>query len=304
MFELTILWGFEDSDLDPKYWNRINAASNEVQLISSKEEIIDILPNTEALLVSLGKVVDREIIDLAPRLKYISVFGTDLSRINMSYATEKGITVSNVAGYSTEAVAEYSIALALDHYREIFEVRLQAENKNYSNENFLGREIKDKTWGVLGLGKIGGRTAALAMAFGAQLLYYDIEAKADWSKRRARYADLDDLLPQADIISLNLPLTTHTEGIITSRHIDLIKEGCLFLIMAPVELLDLDAVIRRCNKREIHIALNHSYELSKGQIQKLENCDQCLMLPPISYLTKESREIRQDQFVSSFEKAV
>ncbi len=304
MLGKTIMWQFSRSDLDCEYWDRIDAIAPMVVLVPSSEMPSGEMGDTEVLLVKLGHIVDRVILDSAPSLKYIGVFGTDTSRIDTVLAAQRGISVRNAANYSTEAVAEFAIALALDHYRKLSEARRASMEGRFSNEPFLGREIKGRTWGVVGCGRIGGRIATLALAFGASVLYYDTVQRNDVESLGGERAELGQLLRTSDIVSLNLPLTAGTAGTISADRVEIVKNGALLLVMAPVELIDLKVALKRAAANEITIALNHSYELDEAEVEQLRTCRSCVLLPPISFLTEESRRARQELFVSGLEQYV
>ena len=301
MIRKTVLWEFGEDDLDPEFWDRIRSVSSSVVRVDDPEQLRRELPDAEALLVQLGHKVDRALMDVGPRLNYISVFGTDTSRIDSAYAAERNIMVTNAAGYSTQAVAEFAMALTLEHFRELSRAKMQASDGNYSNETFVGREIMGTTWGVLGLGRIGGRIARLASAFGAQVNYYATEEKSEYESEGMVLTSMADLLARADVVSLNLPLTAQTEGIVDAQLVARIKPGALFLILAPIELIDFEATLARALAGELIIALNHSYELSDSQVQRLSACENCILIPPFSYLTQESRRNRQEILVSGLE---
>jgi phosphoglycerate dehydrogenase-like enzyme len=282
VFHKIIMWEFADDDFDPEYWARIDASTEEAVRVQTPDELFNELPEADALLIKLGHVVDRDVIGRAPALRYIGMFGSDLSRIDTEEAARRNIAVRNVAGYSTEAVAEFAFGVTLDHFRHLTAVRRQGEAGDYSTDAFLGKQILDKTWGVIGLGRIGGRIADLALAFGAEVVYWSRTRKPDYETRGISYCELDDLLARSDVISLNVPLTTETEGIIDPTRVESMKAGALLLDLAPIELLDFDSVYARTKDGTLTLALNHSYELEAEQIALLESCDNCILFPPIS----------------------
>lgn len=137
--------GFSKNDLGEKEWERINKLCiRKVLLPSDSPDIAKELANADCLTVRLGATVDKSMIDQAPNIKYIGMFGTGYGRIDTGLAAKKGITVCNIAGYSREGVAELVFGMILEHIREIERGKSQARKGDYSEATFKVYEIKDK----------------------------------------------------------------------------------------------------------------------------------------------------------------
>lgn len=186
-----LLLNFEESNLKPEYWKRIDKITKQkVLLKDDSPEVQKNLKDTDCLLLKLGMGADKSLIDRMPKLKYIGMYGTGFGRIDAAYAAKKGINVCNIAGYATEGVAEFVFGALLEYFREITRAKIQAQAENYLESSFTGTEIKGKTFGIVGLGRIGGRVAELAKGFGANVVYWSHKQK----QAGIKYVEVEKLL--------------------------------------------------------------------------------------------------------------
>jgi phosphoglycerate dehydrogenase-like enzyme len=130
------------------------------------------LASADGLLLKPWLGADRALIDAAPGLRYIGMLGTGMGRIDARHASARGIAIRNVAGYSTRGVSEFVLAVVLAHLRDLERARSEVRAGRLSETGFAGSEIAGKTFGVLGLGRIGLAVARLARAFGAEAIYW------------------------------------------------------------------------------------------------------------------------------------
>ncbi|MBI2142949.1 hypothetical protein HYU20_01230 [Candidatus Woesearchaeota archaeon] len=256
----------------------------------------------EGIILSgkLGAAVGKELIDLAPNLKYIGMLGTGVGRIDSAYAASKGISVCNIAGYSTEGVAELVFAVVLEHVREIERAKKQAREGNYSEASFTGTEIKGKPLGIIGLGRIGSRVAEIALkGFGADVRYWSRTRKPGMEQIGVRYQEIETLLRECDFVSLHLEFNKQTAGFLNIDRIDSIKAGAVFVNLAPMELVDINALAKRLANGDITFILDHSDELTTEQAKLLSSYKNCIMYPPVAYTTKEATEAKRKMFIDN-----
>lgn len=298
-----LLLNFDKTTLKPEYWRRIDKISKEkILLKADSPEVKAHLATADALLLKLGMGADKALIDSMPRLRYIGMYGTGYGRIDAVYAKKKGITVCNIAGYATEGVAEFVFAALLEYLREISRAKTQAETDNYSESSYTGTEIKGKTFGVIGLGRIGRRVAELAAyGFEAQVQYWSQKRKKDAEKSGITFRDIDDLLASSDIISLHMAYNPNTKGFLNAKRIAMMKSGAIVVNTAPMELVDIPALEKRLKKGDLMFILDHSDELDPKDAKRLSKYKTCILYPPIAYTTKEATNAKQDIFVSNLE---
>lgn len=173
------------------------------------------------LAVIANYPLQKEALAKAASLKYLCVAFTGVDHVDIDFCKEKGIAVSNCAGYSTESVAELTFALILALYRKLSEGGCAARNGKTS-AGLMGIEIGHRKFGIIGTGAIGRRVADIANAFGADVYGYNRSKKA----ANVTYTDLDTLLSTCDIVSVHLPLTGETRGVIDNAALaDLLREG-------------------------------------------------------------------------------
>jgi phosphoglycerate dehydrogenase-like enzyme len=287
---------FTGSELEDSYWQQLDSLT-ETRVIASDDEL-ESHTDADALLVKLGAKVPKEIIDQLPNLKYIGMLGTGYGGIDTAYASTKGVTVTNIADYATEGVAEFTFGILLEYYRDIAKARTQAKSGNYSDD-FTGGEIKGKKFGVVGLGNIGKRTAELAQAFGANVSYWSNNRKPDVEAKGIQYQELDDLLANSDIITLNLAYNSATEGLINAERINKLKKHSIVINPSPMELVDFDALLARLKKEDIVFMLDHSDEMTEDQLQALKPLNHTIVYPAIAYLTHEASELKKQIYIDN-----
>jgi len=301
-FKKILTIGINEFALDPIYWQKIKALTEKiVSLDKDSLEIKEQLVDVDCLLTGFGTVVNKEMIDNASNLKYIGVLATAYGKVDVDYANSKGIVICNIPGYATEAVAEFVFAVILEHIREIERGKKQAREGNFSEDGFSAIEIKNKIFGILGLGKIGSRVAEIASGFGADVRYWNIDRRKEFEKKGIKYEDANNLIPQCDFLSLHFAQVKDTENFLNRERIQKIRKGAVVINTAPMELVDIDALAARLSVGDMTFILDHSDEMSQENISKLSKFKNCIIYPPIAYITKEARIAKQEIFVGNIE---
>ena len=286
--------GFSGSELEDSYWEELDALA-ETRVIG---EITD-NSDSDALLVKLGAKVPKELIDQLPSLKYIGMLGTGYGGIDTAHAASKGITVTNIADYATEGVTEFTFGILIEWCRGVSRALGLAWDGVYEDDDHPGMEIKGKQFGVIGLGHIGQRTAELAQAFGADVSYWSHIRKPDAEANGVKYQELDELLANSDIITLNLALNPETEGIISADRVKKIKASAIFINPSPMELIDFDALVARLKQNDMVFMLDNSDEMTEEQLKELKPLPNCKVYPAIAYLTREASKLKKRIYVDN-----
>ena len=301
-FEKTLSIDVAESKLDAEFWERIDAVTAErVSLPKDSADLANEIKEVDCLLVNFGVNVDSKLIGSAPALKYVGILATAYGKVDIEYCVKKGIVVSNVPGYSTEGVSEFVFGAILEKGRELSRAKKQASEGNYSEEGFLGTEIKGKIFGVLGLGRIGSRVAEIASSFGASVIYHSRERKPALEAKGIRFAELNELFSTSDFLSIHLAQNKETEGFIDGNRLELLKQGAVVINTAPMELFDVNALENRLKKGDIYFILDHSDEMDQADLQRLGKLANCVIYPPIALATFEARAAKQEIFVKNIE---
>lgn len=197
--------------------------------------LYDARPADTAELTERAKVADvlvianmplrKDVLQQCPNVKMISVAFTGVDHVDVAYCHERGIIVSNCAGYSTQAVGELVIGMALSLYRKLAECDSATRNGGTS-KGLLGRELNGKTFGVIGMGAIGQKVAELAHAFGCTVLTYSRTVKAIPG---VTFVPLDLLLKKCDIVSIHVPSTPQTKDMINAGKLKLMKPDAILI---------------------------------------------------------------------------
>lgn len=298
-FNKILITGFDEFELSPKTLKSLGSIAKErIYFPENSPQIKKHQADVDCLLVKFNPV-NQKTIDRFPKLKYIGVLGTGFGKIDINYAKSKGIVVTNVPGYSTESVAEFVFAVILEHLRNLEKGKTQARKGNYSEDGFVATEIKGKNFGVLGLGRIGGRVAELALGFGADVQYWSRKRKKGLERKGIKYTTVASLVSKCDFLSLHLSLSDETEGFLDSGLLAKVKKGAVIINTSPMELVDIKTLQRRLKSGDITFILDHSDEMSEKNLKALSKYKNCIIYPPIAYVSKEAKEAKQDVLVEN-----
>ncbi len=188
----------------------------------------------------------------AKNLKLICVAATGFDNIDIDYCKSKKIAVCNVVGYSTNSVAQVTVAMALSLATNLTEFTGFVKNSSYTNSGIANRltpvynELAGKTWGIIGMGNIGKQVARVAEALGCKVVGFKRNTDNDYP-----YLPLDEICKVADIISVHLPLTSETQGIINKDIISLMKKNAIFINVARGAVTDETALANAISNGEI-----------------------------------------------------
>ena len=203
-------------------------------LPSTKAQVIADIADVDVLIMRVDPKIDQEIIDAAKNLKMIGVCSVGLNHIDMEYAKSKGIQVFNAPGLNANAVAELTISKMLDISRGTFTANYDVKVKHeWDKYKFNGRELRGKTLGVMGFGRIGQRVGELARAFGMTIVAYDPYLPAHvFGEQCATSVSIPELLKVSDFISIHLPLTPETKDLFNKESLAGMKNDAVVLNMS------------------------------------------------------------------------
>lgn len=227
----------------------------------------------------------EEALAKAASLRYLCVAFTGVDHVDIDYCKEKGIAVSNCAGYSTESVAELIFALILALFRKLSEGGCAAR-QGRTSAGLMGIEIGHRKFGIIGTGAIGRRVADIASAFGAEVYGYNRSRKA----ANVTYTDLDTLLATCDIVSVHLPLTSETRGLLSREKLSLMKPGAILINTARGGVIDNAALADLLKEGRIAGAGIDVYD-SEPPLAKdapLLSAPNAVLTPHVGFFTEEA----------------
>lgn len=212
---------------------------------------IDKVKGYEAITILGHSYITREVVDklVENGVKYVSTRTIGYNHIDVQYAKEAGLKVSN-SGYAPNGVAEYTVMLMLMTLRNYKASLYRGNCNDYSLKGLQGRELRNMTVGVIGTGRIGSCVIENLKGFGCKILAYD-HAKKNTTTPGVKYAKLDELLRNSDIITLHTPLTDTTYHMINRRTLAKMKDGVIIINCARGELMDVDDVIEAIENQKI-----------------------------------------------------
>lgn len=234
MMKIVVLDGYTENPGDLSWEGLEKLGELTVYDRTPADQIIERMKGAEAVYTNKTPI-SREAIAACPELKFIGVLATGYNVVDTTAAKEAGIVVSNIPTYGTDAVAQYAMALLLEmchhvgEHSDCVKAGEWTNNKDWCFWNHPLIELAGKTLGVIGFGRIGQRTAEIAMAFGMNVLAYDEYQNKALESDRCKYASLDELLANSDAISLHCPLFPSTEGIINKDTIAKMKDGVMIV---------------------------------------------------------------------------
>lgn len=283
-----------------------------VVLLKAKERdrLIEEVKDADAIFVNKVKI-NKELLGDNPSVKFISLWATGYNNIDLDYCREKGITVSNVPTYSSNAVAQHTFALILEHYSNVAKYDNFVHDNGWVNAgtfapfSFPLNELFGKTIGLIGYGKIGRQVANIARAFGMDVLVYtrsyakakaeggntELEGFLNRADKDVTYVTLDNLLKHSDVVSIHCPLNAESEGLINAETINKMRNGAFLVNTARGPIV---------NETDLKNALI-SGKLSGAGIDVLETepmsadcplltAPNCIITPHIAWCPIETRQ--------------
>lgn len=258
------------------------------------EDIMTKIKNKQGLLCLLTEKIDKEIIDAAPDLKVIANCAVGFNNIDVSYAREKGIVVTNTPGVLTDTTADLTWALILAAARRIPEADRYTRQQKYNGwklDLMLGMDLTEKRLGIIGMGRIGRAVALRAHPFKMHVVYYDPHrlSPEEETRHKSAYLPLDALLKTADIITLHTSLNSQTHHLINQSKIELIKRDAILINASRGAVVDEKALTAALEEKRIRAAGLDVYEREPEIEKKLMSLDNAVLLPHIGSATYETR---------------
>lgn len=278
--------------LDPKHVERLRSLGDLQifkELSQTKEELKSRIRDADIVIVGWSRLT-REVINSAWKLKMISIWASSCHYVDLDAAKERGIVVTHVPGYSTEAVAEHTFALLLAAVRKLSLADWHVKNGEFDWSLFTGTELKGKTLGIIGTGAIGFRVAEIARAFEMRILGYTKHPNPSKTKiLPLKYVDLQTLLRESDVITLHVAMTPETSKLIGKKEILNMKDGVVIINTSQGNVMDEKALIEALISRKVSCAgLDVMEKEPPHSSNPLFRLDNVVLSPHIGFNTQEA----------------
>lgn len=260
----------------------------------TKQEVMEMIPDYEVFVPNFSFYTDAEIIDKATKLELISNYAVGFNNIDVDYATQKGIVVTNIPNSTREPTAEFAFALLLAAGRRIgyYDRKLRTpEGVSWGVYAESGMPIYGKKLGIIGMGRIGQSLARRAVASGMKIMYHNrnrLDTQIE-QQYNAQYVSLDELLRTADYISLNAPSTPETVKMIGEEELNKMKPTAVFINTARGNMVDEKALAKALRENKIWAAALDVFENEPHISPELLELDNVLLAPHAGTKTMEDR---------------
>jgi len=247
-----------------------------------KTDLTTIVHDYDALIVRSATRVTAELMEQASKLKVIGRAGDGLDNIDIAGARAKGIAVVNTPYVSTTSVAELAIGHMLALAKNIVDGTLTLREGKWEKEALMGIEVQGKTLGIIGCGNIGRTVERLALALGMRVLVVE-------SCVFDRFIPLDDMLPEADFISIHVPLTSQTSHMLSTKEFGLMKEGVMLINCSRGGVIDEEALYQALKSGKVKAAALDVFEEEPPRNNKLLKLNNVIATPHLGAQTKEAQ---------------
>lgn len=256
------------------------------------EELISIIGGYEALVVRSQTQVTAEVIEAGKKLQVIARAGVGVDNIDVDEATQHGIVVVNAPTANTTAAAEHTLGLILSLARHIPQANATLKAGVWQRNKFMGIELKGKTLGIIGLGNVGSVIARMANGLEMRLIAYDPFISAEQARNlKIELVSLKQLLSEADFITLHVPLTKTTEGMIGAEELELVKPGVRIVNTARGGLIDEAALVKAVKEGRVAGAAFDVYTTEPVTSSILFESDSIIVTPHLGASTTEAQAI-------------
>lgn len=263
---------------------------------TNQDDVIDKIKDANIVLVN-KVVLNEDNLKYAKNLEIICEVATGYNNIDIEYAKEHNIAVTNVAGYSTNTVAQHTFALLLSLYNRISYFDNYVKSYKYTESGLFTdvskpfNDICGKKWGIIGLGAIGRKVAEIATAFGAEVSYYSTSGKNNNSEYNRM--DLDELLETSDIISIHAPLNDKTLGLINYDNICKMKKNAVLINVGRGPIVVDEDLARAIDEDKILGAALDVFTVEPikkdNPLLIIKNSDKIILTPHVAWASIEAR---------------
>jgi D-3-phosphoglycerate dehydrogenase len=260
-----------------------------------REEVLKIIGNYEGLLVRTKIFIDKEILDQAQKLKFIGRAGSGLDNIDLKEVKSRNIKVINAPEGNRDAVAEHTLGLLLALLRHIPQADTQIRDFVWEREANRGIEIKGKTISIIGYGNIGRALAQRLSGFECKVLAYDIAL--NYGNQYAQEATMEEIFAETDILTLHIPLTSHTREMVNQEYIHKFKKNIILINTSRGEIVQTNDLIQSLEEGKVRGACLDVLENEKlntftpaqiASFEKLTQSNQVILSPHVAGWTFES----------------
>ena len=270
------------------------------------EQVINAIGNAEIIFTNKTPL-PKAVLEKTPSIKYIGVLATGYNVVDVMFAKEQGIKVTNIPSYGTHAVAQFTMALLLEMCHHVGEHARAVQNGDWTRNadfcfwNYPLIELAGKTMGIIGFGRIGQATAKMAQAFGLNIVAYNRSKNPELESDTCKYVSLDELFKTSDIISLNCPLMQETKGIINKANIAKMKDGVMIINTSRGALIVEEDLRDELNNGKVAgAALDVVSSEPIASDNPLLNAKNCIITPHIAWAPKESRTRLMNTAIENF----
>lgn len=252
----------------------------------------------DADVIILNKVeINEKSIGDADKLKLVCVTATGTNNLDKEYLAERGIAWRNVAGYSTETVAQHTFALLfylfekLSYYDDYVKSEKYIGDVSFTHFDHVFHELTGKTWGIIGLGNIGRRVADIAKMFGCHVIYYSTSGQN--SQPGYERVEFDELLEKSDIVSVHAPLTEETQGLMDAKAFSKMKESAIFLNLGREPIVVEKDLADALDNGDIAAAgldvLSVEPMREDNPLRRIKDSEKLIITPHIAWASVEAR---------------
>ncbi|OAQ38826.1 phosphoglycerate dehydrogenase [Pedobacter psychrophilus] len=215
-----------------------------------KAEVLEILKNYQGLAIRTKFRVDKEIIDVAPNLKFVARAGAGMDNIDVAYADEKNIQLMNAPEGNRDAVGEHCVGMLLSLMNNFRKADTEIRNGIWEREGNRGYELMGKTVGIIGYGNNGAAFAKKLKGFDVKVLAYD-KYKTRFTDDHAKEASMEEIVKYSDVVSLHIPLTRETKQMIDDEYFRHFRRPFFFLNAARGEIVNTQSVLKAIKEGKI-----------------------------------------------------
>jgi len=259
------------------------------------EELLELARGVDAIVADPTVTVDDALLEAAgPTLRVVANFAVGYDNVDVDACRRRGVVVANTPDVLTNATAELALALTLAAARHMSEAEADLRGgiwRGFDPSAYLGLELTGATFGVVGMGRIGRRYAELVRGLAGEILYTGRTPKQDVERELGvRHGTLEDLLRRADVVSLHLPATPETTGLVGARELSRMKPEAVLVNTSRGSLVDSGALAQALREGEIGAAGLDVYEHEPDVPAALLEAPHCVLLPHIGSATSRSRD--------------